>query len=65
MGKTTHGQHSTSPINQKRITAERIHKDKIKEQPQFKGTKPEVTDVSKVLVKADRHPRLALVDLQT
>ena len=40
-------------------------KDKIKERPQFKVTKPQPTDFSKVLVKADGHPVLALVDLQT
>ena len=42
-----------------------FNKDKIKQQPQFKATKPEPTNFSKVLVKADRHPTLALVDLQT
>ena len=41
------------------------NKDKIKEQPQVETTKPEHTDLSKVLVKANRHPTLALVDLQT
>ena len=41
------------------------NKDKINEQPQFKVTKPEPTDFSKFLVKANRHPALALVDLQT
>ena len=41
-----------------------FNNDKIKEQPQFKATKPEPTDFSKVLVKANRHPMLALVDLQ-
>ena len=35
------------------------------EQPQFKTTKPEPTDLSKVLVKADAYRTLALVDLQT
>ena len=38
--------------------------DKIKERPQFKATKPEPTDYSKVLVKANRHHALAVVDLQ-
>jgi hypothetical protein len=42
-----------------------FNKDKIKERPQFKSVKPEPTDFSKVLVKADGHPALALVDLQT
>ena len=42
-----------------------FNKDKIKKQPQFKTTMPEPTHFSKVLVKADRHPALALVDLQT
>ena len=41
-----------------------FNKDKIKEQLQCKATKPEPTDFSKVLVKAYRHPALALVDLQ-
>ena len=40
-----------------------VNKDQIKERPQFKATKPEPTDFSKVLVKANRHPTLALVDL--
>ena len=42
-----------------------FNKDKIKKQPQFEATKPEPTDFSKVLVKDDGHPALALVDLQT
>ena len=40
-----------------------FNKDAIKERPQFKTTKPEPTDFSKVLMKADGHPALALVDL--
>ena len=42
-----------------------FHKDKIKERPQFKTTKPEATNFSKVLEKADGHLALVLVDLQT
>ena len=42
-----------------------FNEDKTKEQPQFKATKPKPTNFSKVLVKADRHSALALVDLQT
>ena len=42
-----------------------FYENKIKQQPQFKTINPESTDVRKVLVKADRHPAVALVDLQT
>ena len=42
-----------------------FNKDKIKKGAQFKATKPEPTDFSKVVVKAGGHPALALVDLQT
>ena len=42
-----------------------FNKDKIKERLQFKATKPEPNDFSKVLVKANGHPALPLVDLQT
>ena len=42
-----------------------FNKDKIQKRFQFKVTKPEPTDFSKGLVKADGHPALALVDLQT
>ena len=42
-----------------------FNKDQIKERPQFKATKPEPTNFSKILVKANGHPALALVDLQT
>ena len=45
--------------------AKGFNKDKIKEQLHFKATKPEPTDFSKVLVKANGHPILALVDPQT
>ena len=43
----------------------RFNKDKVRERPQFKVTKPEPSDFSKILVRADGHPVLALVDLQT
>ena len=42
-----------------------FNKDEIKKRPQFKATKPEPTDFSKVLVTADRHPVCALAVLQT
>ena len=42
-----------------------FNKDKIRERPQFKVTRPEPTEFSKVLVKDDGHPALALVDLPT
>ena len=42
-----------------------FNEDKIKERPQHKATKPESTNFSKVLVKADGHCALALVDLHT
>ena len=42
-----------------------FNKDKIKKQRQFKATKDEPTDFSKVLVKGDGHTALTLVDLQT
>ena len=41
-----------------------FNKDTIKERPQFKATKPEPTDYSKVLEKADGHLALTLVHLQ-
>ena len=42
-----------------------FNKDNIKERLQFKTTKHEPTDCSKVLVKADEHLTLAQVDLET
>ena len=42
-----------------------FNKYKIKERPQFKVTKPEHTNFSKVLVKAAGHPALVPIDLQT
>ena len=42
-----------------------FNKDEIKKRPQFKPNKPKLTDFSKVVVKANRQPALALVDLQT
>ena len=45
--------------------AKGFNKYKIRQGPKFKTTKPEPTDFGKVLVKADRPPALALVDLQT
>ena len=40
-------------------------KNKIKGELHFKATKPEPTNISKVLVRADRYPVLAPVDVQT
>ena len=45
--------------------SKQLNEDKSKEWLQFKTTKPEPTDFSKVPVKANRHPALALVDLHT
>ena len=42
-----------------------FNENTIKERPQFKVTKSELTDFSNVIVKPARHPALALVDLQT
>ena len=42
-----------------------FNKYQIKERPQFKATKPEPTNFSKVPGKADGHSTLALVDLLT
>ena len=46
-------------------TAKEFNKDKIHEQPLFKATMPETTNFSKVLVKSDGHPTLAIIDIQT
>ena len=42
-----------------------FNKHKIEACCQLKATMPEHSNVSKVLLKGDRHPALALVDLQT
>ena len=42
-----------------------LNKDTMKERPKFKAKQAESTHFSKVLVKANGHPALTLVDLQT
>ena len=42
-----------------------FNKDKIQQRLQFTATKAEPTNFSKVLIKADGHPALAIVDFQT